>query len=264
MGKMEPSPWAKSERIEIGYKSSLVRLSKEIQRIIDTYDYQTPQGDAAMQAALLQYSKILEPWALKEAVKLWEALNKQDMTMWQRNAIAINKGLRKVVEQTPVGFEMQAFIKSQVDLIKSLPTEAGLRAQTLAREAMIKGERPDAIIKQIQELGNLSEGRARRIARTEISRAQSVLTQERAKAIGADSYVWSTMRDGTHYKNGRYSSGVRPSHAHMQGKVCSLHNPPEVEPGKFYHCGQTYNCRCFMEILVPDTSLYAFYNRQAA
>ena len=256
---MDKNPWQKSDRVEVAYRQQLLHLSKEIQRIIDTYDYATPQGNAEMQNALYHYSHMLEPWAVKEAAKLWNAVNHEDLRMWRRNAKAISKGLRNIVENTSAGEQMQQFVREQVVLIKSLPTDAGIRAQTLAREAMLKGERSDSIVEKIQELGDLSEGRARCIARTEIAKASSALVRYRGKAIGATHYMWQTAKDGTHYKNGRYRSGVRPAHAHMQGKVCELDNPPAVEGEGFHHPSDFPNCRCWAQLILPDTKLYDFY-----
>ena len=62
-----------------------------------------------------------------------------------------------------------------------------------------------------------------------------------AQEVGIKQYIWRTVKD----------EDVRESHADMEGKICDFDNPPEVEPGQFYHPGGIYNCRCYQEPLLP-------------
>jgi uncharacterized protein with gpF-like domain len=38
----------------------------------------------------------------------------------------------------------------------------------------------------------------------------------------------------------------------MNGKVVAFAEPPEVEPGKFYHAGSFPNCRCYIEPIISE------------
>jgi hypothetical protein len=69
------------------------------------------------------------------------------------------------------------------------------------------------------------------IARTESAKASAVITQERAKGIGATHYIWRTAQD----------SDVRESHAEMEGEVCAYDDPPIVD-GEPLNPGEIYNC----------------------
>jgi len=234
-------PWRKSEWLEAKYARQLRLIVQEVNRIASTYDITTVQGANRAQEALQRYSAQLEPWAILQAKNIFDALNNQDLMLWRRQAKQISKGLKEVIFKTPIGEMQRQFIFDQVKLIKTLPLNAGLKAQQFAQENLISGARHETKIAAIQALGDLTVGQARRIARTETSKQSSALTQARGISIGATHYIWRTSKD----------RAVRPSHQHMEGVVCSLHNPPEVEPGMFYNAGCTYNCRCIPEILIP-------------
>jgi SPP1 gp7 family putative phage head morphogenesis protein len=130
----------------------------------------------------------------------------------------------------------------QVALITSLPIEAGRRVQEIARGTLYTGARPQALRDEILRTGEVTKSRATLIARTETAKAASLLTQTRAAHVGCTHYMWRTVRDGD----------VRKAHKAMEGRVCSYADPPEVEPGKRYHAGQIYNCRCYQEPIIPD------------
>jgi len=38
----------------------------------------------------------------------------------------------------------------------------------------------------------------------------------------------------------------------MEGKVIAFNDPPTLSDGTTTHAGQSFNCRCYPEIIVPD------------
>jgi len=225
-------PWRKSDWLEAKYARQLRLIVQEVNRIASTYDISTIQGANRAQEALQRYSVQLEPWAILQAKNIFDALNNQDLMLWRRQAKQISKGLKEAIFKTPTGEMQRQFIFDQVDLIKTLPTNAGLKAQEYAQQNLLGSARHESKIAMIQALGDLTIGQARRIARTETSKQSSALTIARGISIDAYNYIWRTSKD----------RAVRLSHQHMEGIVCSLTIPPQVEPGKFYHAGQIYNC----------------------
>ena len=238
---MKTNKWGKSFWIETAYARKLRLIALESVRIIGKYDQSTATGRQQAQAELAEYAAKLEPWALLEAANMFDKLNNQDLIMWRRQAKQLSIGLKRVINETPVGAMQRAFVFDQVQLIKTLPLNAGLKAQEYAAKAMIGGARHETLIVDIAKLNDLSVFQARRIARTECAKQSSLLTQARGLNIGATQYIWRTSKD----------AAVRSSHRHMEGVVCSLIDPPEVEPGKFYQSGCVYNCRCHPEIIIP-------------
>lgn len=79
------------------------------------------------------------------------------------------------------------------------------------------------------------------IARTEVARTSSVLTQARAEHAGSTGYIWRTARDGD----------VRPSHKAMNGRFVRWGEPPTLDNLRG-HAGCLPNCRCYADPVIPD------------
>nr|WP_246374794.1 phage minor head protein [Pseudochelatococcus contaminans] len=129
----------------------------------------------------------------------------------------------------------------QVRLITSLPSEAAQRVHDLTIEGITQGTRASEIAKKIMEAGDVTASRANMIARTEVSRTATLLTQARAEYVGSDGYIWRTSGD----------SDVRPSHKAMNGKFVRWSELPELD-GMVGHAGALPNCRCYPEPVIPD------------
>jgi len=91
------------------------------------------------------------------------------------------------------------------------------------------------------ESGDVARSRALLIARTEVTRTATTLTQARAEHIGSEGYIWRTAGDGD----------VRPSHRAMNGKFVRWDSPPTLD-NLTGHAGCVPNCRCYAEPVIPD------------
>jgi SPP1 gp7 family putative phage head morphogenesis protein len=136
---------------------------------------------------------------------------------------------------------MRQSLAEQVRLITSLPREAAARVHKLTTEALVTGSRAAEIAREILNTGEVTESRAKLIARTEVSRTATALTQARAQHVGSEGYIWRTSRDGA----------VRRSHKAMEGRIVRWNEPPELD-GMVGHAGEFPNCRCFVEPILPD------------
>lgn len=132
--------------------------------------------------------------------------------------------------------------RAQVLLIRSLPIEAAQRAQRLAHEAVVNGERASEIRDEIARSGDVSESRANLIARTEIAKANAAFTQANAKFVGSTHYYWRTAED----------EAVRESHADVDGKIFEFDEPPTLSDGMTGNAGEFPNCRCYAEPIIDD------------
>jgi SPP1 gp7 family putative phage head morphogenesis protein len=141
---------------------------------------------------------------------------------------------------------MRKRIDDQVELITSLPTEAGRRVHKLTQQAIVEGTRAKTVARQIQETGKVAAARAMLIARTEVARTAATLTMERAKAVGSDGYIWRTVGD----------SDVRDAHAEMEGKFVRWDanggEGAKLSDGTTTHAGCIWNCRCYPEPVLPE------------
>ena len=160
--------------------------------------------------------------------------SRRDLRAWQQMTATLGREVRREIEETPTGQIMQESLDRAVDLITSLPREAGERVEHLATEALYTGARPADMVAEIMRAGDVSESRAMLIARTETSRAQSELMKARAEHVGSTHFQWLCVMD----------ADTRPSHRKLNGKVFRWDDPPECDPG--YHAlpGGIFNCRC--------------------
>lgn len=202
---------------------------------------------AKMMRALEDYSKLLEPWARRQSWKMLKKVSEANERAYKANSKAMGVALKAGVAEQAVGKTAEAMMLEQVELIKSIPIEAGLRAQKLALEAVYDGTRSDEIAKELMRTTEVTESRAVLIARTETARANASINQARAQAVGSRQYIWRNSGDGA----------VRPAHKMYRGKkldgmVFSWDDPPTLDDGTVANPGQQPNCRCFSESTFLD------------
>lgn len=193
-------------------------------------------------SALAAYSEALGPWGDAVVAKIMAGVQGNNKRAWTQLSTTIGKELRSTMAESAVGVVARQLQREQVELIKSLPLEAGLRAQKLAQEAMMGGKRAGEVAMELDRTTEVTESRATMIARTEIAKANSSLTQARAQYVGATHYIWRTAGDGD----------VRESHAEMDGKIFRFDQPPAVEGEGNHGPGEIYNCRCFAEPIIGE------------
>lgn len=223
--------------IEGDYNKQLKAVAKQVGHIIALY-----QNGAALlpglDKALEAYAASLEPWAQNVAKRMIDAVSKSNYRHWKAESKKLSQELR-ADPNVAVGRLLQ---QEQVALITSLPIEAGARAQEMAFQAATGGRRIDEIAKEIGRSGEVTASRATLIARTEVAKANSMITEARSKEVGATHYIWRTAED----------EAVRESHAEMEGVVVAWDEVPTLSDGTTTHAGQIYNCRCYPEPVIED------------
>jgi len=235
--------FAIAKKYERQYLRSLRQVTRQVDHLVKGMIPETGFGQShELQRALHQYSQVITPWARAVAGRMLWDIARKDEAAWIRLGDEIGRGLREELQDAPVGVFLNKMLEEQVHLITSLPTNAAKRVHLLTAEALTSGRRAADITNEILQTGDVTESRAKLIARTEVARTASGLTMARATHIGSTHYIWRTSRDST----------VRESHKNMEGKVCAWDDPPEVEPGKHYHAGMFPNCRCFPEPIVGE------------
>lgn len=186
---------------------------------------------------------VIDDWAEMVGKKMFAQVEQEEWQQWRSVSEEIGAGLRDVMGNTPVGQVAQDIVYRQIQLMKSLPLESADRVrdiQTRAIEAMVNGERPDQLYEMIMQTGGVAASRARMIARTEIGRATTALTQARALSVGSEGYWWRIK-----------GAGTRPSHRGMKDKFVRWDNPPTLD-GMTGHAGCLPNCDCWPEVQIPE------------
>lgn len=267
------SKFKASSAAERDFYRALKRVAQMSGSIVDAH---TEGADITslkkMTKALEDYSKQIEPWARRQSAKMLEAVSRSNIRAYKRDSKAIGKALEAGVGQGETGRVAVALMNEQVALIKSLPIEAGLRAQRIAAENFLKGNRaqvdPETVERFLRERRQdiefhnmfarasgtaefkeemersteVAVNRAKLIARTETARANSSFVQARAQSVGSTHYIWRTTMDGAE----------RESHAKMNGKTIAYANPPRLSDGTTGHAGTFPNCRCWQDPVLPD------------
>lgn len=235
---------------ERNFAKQLKKVARAAGHIVERHAHGARLDDEqAMLRALNEYAKVLDPWARRQALKMQETVERQSRVAYKNKSKAIGKALQIGVAEQNVGQAAMALLNEQVELIKSIPIEAGLRAQRIAADNFLEGTRAkpdqDVIDQLVNEMGMTTEvatNRAKLIARTETARANASFVQARASALGVRSYIWRTSGD----------ESVRPSHKRMNNIVVEYANPPTLSDGMTGHAGTFPNCRCYQDPILPE------------
>jgi len=204
-----------------------------------------PPGDPGVlptiEQLLRRYAEALTPWAERAAAEMLSEVNRRDEAAWMQYSADLSRALRQEIRTAPTGTTMQVLMAEQVTLIKSIPLGAAQRVHRLTIEGIEDSTRASEISKAIQASGDVAKSRADLIARTEVARTASTLTEARALHVGSPGYFWRTSHDGD----------VRESHKKMEGKFVAWSDPPTID-GMTGHAGQFPNCRCYPEPVIPE------------
>ena len=241
-GRKEQTKTARAER---DYARQLRQVARHVGEIINGFEPGDIDAFPSLNELLRRYADALKPWAEATAGRMLGEVELRDRESWRELGNAISVALRRELMSAPVGATLRELLNDQVDLIRSIPTEAAQRVHELTLKGLEDSTRAREIAIDIRASGAVAESRALLIARTEVSRTASSLVQARCVHVGAEEYVWRTSSDGA----------VRPGHRAMEGKACKWASPPAVNEGgriMLFHAGQIWNCRCWPEPILRD------------
>lgn len=244
---LKPQPSAglvRARKLEARYATQLRQIARQVGLIVegwagdDVVDLSQVPG---LQRTLERYADAITPWARASAGRILAEVAIKEKASWAQQAKAMSSSLRRELMNAPTGEVLRTYLGEQVELIRSLPIEAGQRVHRLTLKGLERGTRAPEIAREIMRTGEVTQSRANTIARTEISRTASGLVMARATHVGSEAYVWRTSKD----------ADVRPSHKRMEGRVVRWDNPPTLD-GLRGHAGMLPNCRCYPEPIIPE------------
>jgi SPP1 gp7 family putative phage head morphogenesis protein len=129
-------------------------------------------------------------------------------------------------------------------LIKDIPFKTMNQVKDATVETLMSGRTTDDMTQEIYDImserTDVTDSRAKLIARDQVAKLNGALTQERQRDIGVDSYTWRTVGD----------ERVRETHDEVDGQVFTWDNPPGETDGN--HPGEDYQCRCWAEPILPE------------
>ena len=164
---------------------------------------------------------------------------------------AFGVDLKGVLTSSNQAVRDQLEIDKQISasLITNMATEFKQRISDTIMTSVQSGERSTNLISQIKEDYNVSENRAKLIARDQTSKSNGSLVRVRAEALGAKTYIWSGVAD----------ERERDSHRVLNGMLCKMSDPTVYsdDNGKTWksrksigatlnHPTVDVNCRCNM------------------
>lgn len=153
----------------------------------------------------------------------------------QHSSAALTSSLRPaigidVVGDVPKIREVsQIFAHNATKLIQSVETKLLSDVEDTVVRAIQQGTHVKQLRKEIQKKFDVSKNRANLIARDQVGKFYSQLTEHRQTDLGIKEYIWSTSLD----------ERVRDTHASLEGQKFSWDNPPSVG-----HPGWDFQCRC--------------------
>lgn len=170
-----------------------------------------------------------------------EGADKHSRAAWKKQAEAI--GLNPEGDDLFLAQRMRSFRAGNLRLIKSLCAEHVERVGKVLTAAG-RGTRVEEIARELQDATGATKARAQLLARDQVLRVNSQLTQDRHEAAGITRYTWSASRDVR----------VRRRHKELDGEVIDYDDPPVVDErtGRRAHAGQDFRCRCVAIPVLPD------------
>lgn len=241
--KSQKAQFERIRRAENQYAVRLRGLARQVGVIVNAFPVLDPDAAAEVQRLLREYSKIIQPWAKAVSTSMLAEVSRRDEEAWVIMTRGMSEDLKREIAQAPTGATLRQLQVEQLKYITKIPLDAAQRVQDLTIEGLTNAARASEIAKEIRRQGQVSESYANLVARTEVGRASTNLTQARASYIGSEGYIWRTSED----------SDVRPSHRKLEGTFHRWDNPPVCDPPSYRsHPGAIFNCRCYPEVVIPD------------
>ena len=253
---------AKSKPIElpkaigISYNAELQRMVRRIKKDIDqsikpqvkdleveyTADSWADVIEVSLAALRQRWSSaVFNRFAERMASKFVQAVNLQNQQQFQNQYKSF--GINIYAGNQSVSDYLDATVKDNVRLIKSIPDQYLTQVESIVLGNMRAGMRPSAINKQLQDQFGVTERRARVISRDQVSKASNGLAKKRMESSGFKYFQWIDSKD----------SRVRSRHKHIANKVTkygkgiySFSDLPLNDKGIPIAPSDDIQCRCVM------------------
>lgn len=131
----------------------------------------------------------------------------------------------------------EAFVDSNVGLIRSLTDRAALQVEDTVMNGLRAGRLHADLAQDIEERLGVAESRARLIARDQVGKFYGQVNAARQRSLGVTRFIWRTVND----------ERVRDEHDARNGETYEYDDPPDGELP-----GEPINCRCYAEPVLDD------------
>jgi SPP1 gp7 family putative phage head morphogenesis protein len=237
--------YTRSQQAEKQFARKLRALARRIGELTrEMFDSADPVGSSLRLRNLLHnYGQTLRPWAQQAAKKMVLDVTRKDDVFWAQRSREMGRALKEEIATAPTGFALRERVLESAAYVTSLPLEAAQRVERLAIQMLTDSSRTGELVQEILRTSHVTKSRAQLIARTEVARTASLLTEIRSKHVGATHFIWRAVMD----------VDTRDLHRELNGKVFSWDDLPVIgSNGERGGPGSIYNCRCVAEILLTD------------
>lgn len=257
---IKPKPVELSKSTGVQYNAMLRKLTREIKRDVNQLlpllrdlapEY---QADSVMVVSDSYVSQLTS--ALRQLVDKWTSPAFRDIatrlsTQFVRAADRVNAerfsktmkgvGIDLFGDDTTLVDYIDASIFDNTRLIMSIPEQYLTQVESIVMTNVRAGGRPAAIAKLLQKQFDVTENRAKMIARDQTAKVNGDLSKKRQQASGFEYFQWITSED----------EKVRDRHDDISDKLTAYgpgvyrwDNPPLSSQGTSIIPGQDFQCRC--------------------
>ena len=139
---------------------------------------------------------------------------------------------------------LEKWVSDNVDLIKTAQSNSLDKMKEIVYQNYMKGTTTTDIVKEIQRQYGMTKRHTKLIARDQMGKLNSKISQYKQQDAGIEEYIWSTAGD----------ERVRNSHRELNGKKFRWDSPPLNSDGRRCHPGEDYQCRCIaLAVIDIDT-----------
>lgn len=260
--KKRARPVRPSRKVELWYRVELRRIVEQCRQAGEdivagmrphwpgpvTSDSVAPGLDSLLRLAAARFGNIAAVAERLAALAVQKSLAETDERLAKAMMDAVSVDISSYLEPGgDIAKAMRVATVANVDLIKSIPAQYLDKVGAAVEKAFAEGKRWEDLAKDVKRIGDVTDKRARLIARDQTSKMNAAFNAVRQPALGIRRYTWSTSHD----------ERVRRSHGALNGTTQEWAHPPTVD-GEPAHPGEPVNCRCVpipkieLEDLAPD------------
>ena len=257
---IKPKPVELSKSTGVQYNAMLKKLVREIKQDVNQLlpllrdlapEYQTDSvlviNDSYVTSITSALRQLVEKWTSPAFRDIATRLSTRFVRAADRvNAERFSKTMRGVGidifgDDTTLTDYIDVSIFDNTRLIMSIPEQYLTQVESIVMTNVRAGGRPSAIAKQLQKQFDVTENRAKMIARDQTAKVNGDLSKKRQQASGFEFFQWIDSGD----------ERVRDRHEDIADKVTAYgkgiyrwDNPPISSQGTAIIPGQDFQCRC--------------------
>lgn len=212
---------------------STLLLQMESEYVKDAYARTLQEAFERLRKSYLRIEVLAQSIA-SDFVGSSDRVNKEKFYSAVEESIGVNVGA--IIQKESLEDILVATTRENVSLIKSIPEEYFKKIESIVFSGTTQGRSAKSMMEKIRETGNVTQNRAKLIARDQSSKLNSALNEQRQRNLGVEEYIWRTSGD----------ERVRDSHKSKNGKIFRWDSPP-ADTG---HPGQDIQCRCVAQPII--------------